>query len=314
MTRSSLTRYAWLSVAAAILTIGLKGAAWWLTGSVGLLSDALESFVNLGAALLALWLLAVAARPPDAEHQYGHGKAEYFASGAEGAMILAAAAAIAAAALPRLWEPRPLERLGWGLTISAAAALVNLFVARTLLGVGRREHSIALEADGQHLMTDVWTSVGVIAAVALVAATGWLRLDPLIALAVAGWIAWTGIGLIRRSVHGLMDRAPAAEETARVRDVLNRRAPQGVGWHALRMRQTGHRRFISFHLLVPGAWTVARGHALLEEVEAEIRRSVPHANVLGHLEPIEHPDSYKDMELDRTPDTPRRPGGADGGG
>jgi len=299
MTRSKLTRYAWLSVAAAVTTIGLKGGAWWLTGSVGLLSDALESFVNLGAALLALWLLAVAARPPDEEHQYGHGKAEYFASGAEGAMILAAAAAIATAALPRLIEPHSLVHIGWGLAISAVAALVNLVVARVLIRVGRREHSIALEADGQHLMTDVWTSVGVITAVALVAATGWLILDPLIALAVAAWIGRTGVGLLVRSVHGLMDRALAPGETEQVRNILDRLAPQGIAWHALRTRQTGHRRMISFHLLVPGAWSVERGHALLEEVEADIRAAVPHATVFGHLEPIEHPDSYEDIELDR---------------
>jgi cation diffusion facilitator family transporter len=299
MTRAFLTRFAWLSIAAALVTILLKGTAWWLTGSVGLLSDALESFVNLGAALLALWLLTVAARPPDAEHPHGHGKAEYFASGAEGAMILAAAASIATAALPRLVEPRALERVGWGLAVSALAALVNLVVAQVLLRAGRRHHSITLEADGRHLMTDVWTSVGVIAAVAAVAASGWLHLDPLIALAVAAYIAWTGIGLITRSVHGLMDRALPAEESTRVSAVLDAYRAQGLGYHALRTRQAGHRRFISFHLLVPGAWSVERGHAVLEEVEAAIRAAVPHASVLGHLEPLEHPSSYEDMELDR---------------
>ena len=299
MNRGSLARYAWLSIAAAIVTILLKGIAWWLTGSVGLLSDALESFVNLGAALLALWLLTVAARPADAGHHFGHGKAEYFASGAEGGMILVAAASIATAALPRLWAPQPLAHVGLGLVVSAAAALVNLAVSRILVRAGRRYHSITLEADGQHLMTDVWTSVGVIAAVAAVAATGWLRLDPLIALAVAVYIAWIGIGLLRRSVHGLMDYSLSAEETARITAVLERFCVAGVTYHALRTRQAGHRRFVNFHLLVPGAWSVQRGHDLLEDIEAAIRKSIPHASVLGHLEPVEHSSSYADMELDR---------------
>jgi len=299
MSRESLTRYAWLSIGAAVLTILLKGVAWLLTGSVGLFSDALESFVNLGAGLLALWLLTVAAQPADAEHPFGHGKAEYFASGAEGTMILAAAASIATAALPRLWEPQPLAHVGVGLLVSATAALVNFVVALILKRAGRRHDSITLEADGQHLMTDVWTSAGVIVAVAAVAVTGWLRLDPLIALAVAAYIAWTGINLIRRSIHGLMDYALPAQETAQVADILDRYRPQGISYHALRTRQAGHRRFISFHLLVPGAWSVERGHAVLEDIEAAIREALPHTNVLGHLEPIEHPSSYEDEELDR---------------
>lgn len=299
MAHDSLTRFAWLSITAAVVTILLKGFAWWLTGSVGLLSDALESFVNLGAGVLALWMLAVAARPADAEHPFGHGKAEYFSSGAEGIMILAAAASIATAALPRLFEPRPLVRIGWGLAVSALAAAVNLTVAQVLKRAGRRYHSITLEADGQHLMTDVWTSVGVILAVAAVAFTGWLRLDPLIALAVAAYIGWTGIALLRRSVHGLMDYALPPEDTARVIAVLDRYAPRGVAYHALRTRQAGRRRFITFHLLVPGAWSVEQGHAVLEEIEGEIRDTLPHANVLGHLEPVEHASSYEDMDLDR---------------
>lgn len=299
MTRPSLTRYAWLSIGAAVTTILLKGVAWWITGSVGLFSDALESFVNLGAALLALWLLTVAARPADEEHHFGHGKAEYFASGAEGTMILVAAASIATAAVPRLWEPRPLEQVGWGLAISAVASLVNLTVSVILRRAGRRFHSITLEADGQHLMTDVWTSAGVITAVAAVALTGWLRADPLIAVAVALYIAWNGIDLIRRSVHGLMDYALPADETECVVAILDRYRPRGISHHALRTRQAGHRRFITFHLLVPGAWSVERGHTLLEEIEAEIRQAVPHANVLGHLEPVEHVSSYEDMDLDR---------------
>jgi cation diffusion facilitator family transporter len=214
-------------------------------------------------------------------------------------MILAAAASIATAAVPRLWQPQPLAHVGIGLGVSAIAALVNLGVAQVLRRAGKRHHSITLEADGQHLMTDVWTSVGVIGAVAAVAATGWLLLDPLIALAVAAYIAWIGVDLIRGSVHGLMDHALPAEETARVTTILGRYATQGIAYHALRTRQSGHRRFVSFHLLVPGAWSVERGHALLEEIEAVMREAIPHVNVLGHLEPIEHPSSYEDEALDR---------------
>ena len=299
MKRDALTRYAWLSIAAALTTILLKGIAWWLTDSVGLLSDALESFVNLGAALLALWLLTVAAQPPDAEHHHGHGNAEYFASGTEGALILLAAVTIAVTALPRLVEPKLLDHVSWGLLVSTVASVVNLVVAQILLRVGKRHDSIALEADGKHLMTDVWTSAGVIIAVAAVALTGWLRLDPLIALTVAAYIAWTGVGLIQRSVRGLMDRALSAEETATVTAILDHYRAQGVDYHALRTRQAGYRRFISFHLLVPGAWSVEQGHSLLEEIETTIRAAVAHANVLGHLEPIEHGSSYDDVDLDR---------------
>lgn len=299
MKRDSLTRYAWLSIAAAITTILLKGTAWWLTDSVGLLSDALESFVNLGAAMLALWLLKVAAQPPDAEHHHGHGNAEYFASGAEGALILLAAVTIAVSATPRLLEPKMLDHVSWGLLVSVAASVVNLVVAQILLRAGKRYDSITLEADGTHLMTDVWTSVGVIVAVAAVVLTGWLRLDPLIALAVAAYIAWTGIDLIRRSVNGLMDHALPAEDANKITAILNHYRTQGVDYHALRTRQSGHRRFVSFHLLVPGAWSVEQGHTLLDEIETTIRAAVAHANVLGHLEPIEHGSSYDDVELDR---------------
>ena len=299
MTRASLTSYAWLSIAAAVTTILLKGLAWWLTGSVGLLSDAVESFVNLAAAILALWLLKVAAQPPDSEHAFGHDKAEYFASGIEGTLILAAAASIAVTALPRVLYPQRLEQVGWGLAVSVLASLVNLFVGQTLIRAGKQHHSITLEADGHHLMTDVWTSVGVIVAVALVAATGWQRLDPLIALAVAAHICLTGVRLIRRSVGGLMDSTLPADERARIESILDRHRVEGIDYHALRTRQSGHRRFVYFHLLVPGAWSVDKGHDLMERVEAEIRASVPHTTVIAHLEPMEDPSSYDDQHLDR---------------
>jgi cation diffusion facilitator family transporter len=296
----NLQRYAWLSVAAAIVTIGLKTCAWWLTGSVGLLSDALESLVNLVAALLALSMLRVAAAPPDDGHQFGHSKAEYFSAGIEGALIVLAAAGIVFAALPRLVEPKPLDTPVLGLALTVAASAINLAVGLVLIRAGRRHHSITLEAGGHHLMTDVWTSVGVIIGVALVFITGWLRLDPIVALAVAGYIVWTGIGLMRRSVSGLLDAAiPRGDqdEISKLFAEYSRR--YGVTFHAFRTRQAGARPFVSFHLLVPDAWTVAQAHRLSEEIEERIRSMVPNASLLTHIEPISDPASYDDQGLDR---------------
>jgi cation diffusion facilitator family transporter len=297
--RRSLMRFAWLSVGAAVATIALKTVAYRLTGSVGLLSDALESLVNLVAALLTLGMLAVASRPPDEEHAYGYGNAEYFASGAEGALILAAALAIGWAAVRRILSPQPIESAGLGIAVSIVASLVNLAVARVLLGAGRRHHSIALEADAHHLMTDVWTSAGVLVAVAAVALSGWQLLDPLIALAVAAHIVWTGVKLVRRSLVGLLDRAVAQEEQDALRRVLARHASPDVQFHALRTRQAGARRFVSMHVLVPGAWSVQRGHELCEALEAEIARVIPNASVFTHLEAVEDPASFQDQGLDR---------------
>jgi cation diffusion facilitator family transporter len=301
MDRSLLTRFAWLSIAAAALTIGLKGLAYWLTGSVGLLSDALESFVNLAAACVALVVLAIAARPPDEEHAYGHDKAEYFAGGLEGALILVAAASIAATAVPRLFHPQPLEQLGLGLLLSLAASLINLGVALILFRAGRRYESITLEADAQHLMTDVWTSVVVLTGVGAVAVTGWERLDPILALLVAGHILWTGVGLVRRSVLGLMDTALPAQERAAVQAILDRYGQEGIRFHALRTRQAGARRFVSVHVLVPGEWTVQRGHDLLERLEEEIRGALANVVVFTHLEPLEDPLSWQDTGIVRVP-------------
>ena len=296
---ASLTRYAWLSIAAALATIALKAAAWWLTGSVGLLSDALESLVNLAGALMALWMLTLAAQPADHEHHFGHSKAEYFSSAFEGMLILLAATAIAVAAFERLRNPQPLEQVGIGLAISAVATLVNLGVGRALISVGKRHHSIALEADGHHLMTDVWTSVGVIGAVALVALTGWLWLDPAIALAVAANIVWTGVQLMRRSAAGLMDSALPAVQLQAVEAALAPFRASGVAFHALRTRQAGARQFVSIHVLVPGNWTVQQGHDLAEEVEAAIEAQLPRANVTTHIEPIEDARAQDDIGLDR---------------
>lgn len=301
MSERNLNRFAWLSIAAAIATIALKTLAWWLTGSVGLLSDALESLVNLLAAIVTLLMLTVAARPADVEHAYGYSKAEYFASGSEGTLILVAAAAIAWAAIERLLAPQPLESVGLGLAVSGAASLVNFGVARVLLRASREHRSIALEADSRHLMTDVWTSVGVIAGVGAVAMTGWERLDPLIALAVAVNIVFTGVSLMHRSFRGLLDRALPRETVASIERLLAPLRAQGIEFHALRTREAAGRSFVSMHVLVPGDWTVKRGHDLVESVEHQIHGLLPHTTVFTHLEPLGDPVSYLDAELDRRP-------------
>jgi cation diffusion facilitator family transporter len=299
MKQTNRTTFAWLSIAAALATIVLKTTAYYVTGSVGLLSDALESVVNLAAALMALAMLVVAARPPDELHAYGYSKAEYFSSGVEGALILLAAAGIVWAAMPRLITPRSLEQVGIGLAASVLAAALNFAVARLLLEAGEKYRSITLEADAHHLLTDVWTSAGVVAGIGVVALTGWTRLDPLIALVVAAKILWTGTQLLRRSALGLLDAAlPPAEQQA-IKQVLSRFERGGVHYHALRTRHAGSRSFISFHVLVPGDWTVQRGHDLLEEIEREIRAAVPGGIVFTHLEPIGDPTAWQDLTLDR---------------
>jgi len=297
----NLVRYAWLSVAAALLTFFLKMGSWQATGSVSLLSDALESLANLAAGLIAVASLSVAARPADDEHAYGHTKAEYFASGIEGALILIAAAGIGWSAVDRLMEPQLLTRPMLGILLSAVAAAINLVVARVLFRVGRKHHSVALEADAKHLMTDVWTSVVVIVAVALVSLTGWSWLDPALGLLLACHIVVTGIRLVHQSMLGLMDTGLPPEELAAVRALLDSFEPRGVQHHALRTRVAGARRFMSVHLLFPGEWTVTRAHALSEEIEAALRAAVPRLTILTHLEPIEDPASWHDVELDRSP-------------
>lgn len=295
----SLARFAWLSIAAALATMTLKLAAWAITGSVGLLSDAAESVVNLAAAVVALIVLRLAARPPDEEHAYGHEKAEYFAAGVEGAMILLAAASIAWVAVGRLLDPRPIEQAGVGVAVSAVASAINLAVAIVLVRAGRRYRSITLEADGRHLLTDVWTSVGVLGGIGAVALTGWDPLDPIVALAVAANIVVTGALLIQRSTGGLMDRALSAADRAAIEAVLARHRGGAVQFHAVRTRQAGRRAFVSLHVLVPGAWTVQQGHDFLEQLEAELRDSVPNATVFTHLEPVEDATSFADAGLDR---------------
>lgn len=297
MIRAHLTRFAWLSIGAAIATILLKTIAYWLTGSVGLLSDALESCVNLVGAVVALIMLTIAARPPDEEHEYGHSKAEYFSSGVEGGLILVAAVSIAYAAIRRLINPVPLEQVGIGLLVSVLASVINFVVARVLLRAGKEYNSITLEADARHLMTDVWTSVGVIAGVAAVALTGYLRLDPLIALVVAANIVWTGYHLIKRSVLGLMDTALPAEDEKKIIDILEKYRQQGVLYHALLTREAGAQRFVSVHVLVPDEWTVLKGHQLMERIEGEIHHAMPETSVFTHMEPLNDPASFDDAKL-----------------
>ena len=294
-----LTYYAWLSVGAAILTIILKTIAFLLTDSVGLLLDALESIVNLIGALMALAMLTIAARPADEDHVYGHSKAEYFSSGVEGVLILIAALSICITAVPRLITPKPLEQVELGLIISVIASLINLTVALILIRVGKKRNSITLEADAQHLLTDVWTSVGILVGVSVVAITGWARLDPIVAILVAANIIWAGVRIIHRSVLGLMDTALSVEEQNKILRVLKPYMQNGIQYHALRTRQSGVRLFVSLHVLVPGKWTVHRSHQLLENIEADIRQELPGVTVFTHLESLDDPSSWDDINLDR---------------
>jgi cation diffusion facilitator family transporter len=297
----SLTRFAWLTIAAAIITIALKAGAYLLTGSVGLLSDALESIVNLVAGVAALVALTVSEWAPDDEHAYGHTKAEYFSGGLEGLLILGAAGAIVWTAVERFLNPVPLEQVGWGLVVSTLASVVNGVVAWWLFRAAARYRSITLRANAKHLVTDIWTSVGVIVAVALVALTGWTRFDPVIAVIVAINIAWAGAMLVRQAAHGLLDTALPEDEHARIEAVLQRyRQEHGIRTHALRTREAGTRRFMSVHVLVPGEWTVQRGHELLEELERDLRAQLPALTVFTHLEPLEDAVSWDDTTLDRS--------------
>jgi cation diffusion facilitator family transporter len=297
--RQFLTRFAWLSISAALVTLALKSVAYFITGSVGLLSDAVESVVNLVGGFMALAMLTVAARPADEEHAYGHGKAEYFSSGLEGGLILVAALSIAGAAVMRLLTPKPLEAVGLGLGVALAASLVNLFVALILLRAGRQHDSITLEANAHHLLTDVWTSVGVVVGVGIVALTGWQWLDPVVALLVAANILWTAVRIVQRSIGGLMDAALPANDVAAIRKVFAEYEETGVQFHALRTRQSGARKFVSAHVLVPGEWTVHRGHELLEQIEIDIRHQLSNAVVFTHLESLDDPASWDDQSLER---------------
>ena len=297
--RKQLTKYAWLSISAAVATIALKSSAFLLTGSVGLLADALESSANLLAAIVALIVLSIAAQPPDEEHVYGHSKAEYFSSGVEGTLIFIAALTIGISAFVRFLNPQPIEQVGIGLVISIVAALLNLVVARILLRAGRQYRSITLQADAQHLMTDVWTTVGVLIGVIAVALTGWNRLDPIIALVVAVLILISGIRLMRSSVSGLLDAALPQEELTQIVEVLERHSKDGVQYHALRTRQSGAQRFMEVHVQVPGGWSVQQGHSLLEEIEHDVRKALHPIAITTHGEPLEDPRSWEDIAINR---------------
>lgn len=299
------TRYAWLSIAVAIVTLVMKLLGWWFTGSVGLLSDALETVVNLVAAVIALVSLIVSAKPADEDHAYGHTKVEYFASGMEGGMVLVAAAGIAWNSAVHLFHPHPLESISLGIWLAAGATGLNFLVARILFRAGRRERSVVLEADAHHLMTDVWTSLTVIAAVCLVGWTGWLWLDPVMGILLALHIIAIGVKLVRQALMGLMDTGFDNEDMQVIREVLTANSGEGFQYHALRTRQAGTRRFMSVHLLVPGKWTVAEGHEVAEKVEAALRERLPGLHVTTHLEPLEDPVSWEDEGLERQTTTAR---------
>jgi cation diffusion facilitator family transporter len=290
--RLFLTRFAWLSIAAAITTILMKTVAYLTTGSVGLLSDAVESVVNLAGALMALSMLKLAAQPADTKHTFGHSKAEYFSSVIEGGLILVAAGGIAYTAIERMIHPQPLEQVGIGILVCTAASAVNFVVARILMKAAKAHNSITLEADSQHLMTDVWTSAGVIVGVGLIAVTGWTLLDPLVALLVAANIVWTGIGLIRRSVDGLMDVVLPIEDQQSIEKIMVKYREKGVEFHELRTRQSASHRFIVVHMLVPGGWTVHDAHHVAEDFESDIRLLLGDTFITTHLEPIDDNIAY----------------------
>ncbi|MDD4914798.1 MAG: cation diffusion facilitator family transporter [Methylococcales bacterium] len=308
--QKSLTLYGWLSLATAMSTIALKSYAYWLTDSVGLLSDALESVINLVAAVIMLFVLSIAARPPDHRHAYGHEKIEYFSSGAEGIMILLAAFSIIWSAVERMEHPVTLQKLDVGIAISVFASLINLFVARILIHVGMLRRSITLESDGRHLMTDVWTTVGILIGIAAISIgnhfettrvlagklgmNGWEILDPVIAMLVAVNILLAGLQLIRRTISGLMDAALPAEEQAAIIAVLEQFvASDHIIYHAFRSRYAGARRFMSVHVLVPGDWTVQQGHDLVETMELHIMSLFDNIDIDTHLEPIEDIASWR---------------------
>lgn len=296
MSARAPTFYAWLSLGTSIVTIVLKFLAYYMTGSVGLLSDAVEAVVNIVAALVALAVLTYSAAGPDREHNFGHEKAQYFSSGIEGALIFVAAAGIMWTAIPRMLHPQPLEQVSAGLALSVVAALANVWCAWVMLRAARSHRSITLEADAKHLLTDVWTTSGVFIGVVLVQWTGWLRLDPIIALAVAVQILWTGWHLMARSFEGLMDRAVPEGDRAAIVHVLEALRHQGGDYHALRTRVAGAKSFVDVHVLLPGSMSIQEGHDLVERLENDIRARLPHVEVLTHLEPLEDPKSWDDPQ------------------
>jgi cation diffusion facilitator family transporter len=291
--------YMVLSIAAALFTMAVKFVGYFLTGSVGLFSDAAESVVNLVAALVGLWALTLAAHPADEDHTYGHTKSEYFSSGVEGALILFAAIIIVVEAVPRLFHPEPIDQAGIGLAFSVSGAIVNGVLALFMLQAGKRQRSVTLQADAHHLIADVYTTVGVLVGVLLVALTGWNILDPIVALLVAINVIWTGIKLLRQTSLGLLDTALPKEDQARIQQILDPYRAQDIDFHAMRSRMAGSRSFVSFHVIVPGKWTVLQGHTICEEIEMAIRANFSEITVFTHLEPKEDPVTFEDTQLDR---------------
>lgn len=283
-----LERFLWLSLATAVATVGIKGVAAWLTNSVGLWSDALESTVNFVAAVVAIWALRLSAKPADHNHDFGHGKAEYLSAAVEGSLIFAAAAGIVYGAVERLIRPAPLDQLGLGLALSLLATLLNLGVGLLLIRTGRSHRSITLEADGRHLLTDVWTSVGVLAAIGLVAATQWTILDPVIAIAVGLNILFTGYRLVRRSVVGLLDAALPKDELSVISSTLDEACSgDRVEVAQLRTRESGRQRFVYATIRVPGDWTVRQGHDAADSMEEAVNQALPGTTTFVHIEPAE---------------------------
>ncbi len=297
--KKSLAPIVWISIIASLLTISIKSAAYFVTGSVGFLSDAMESLINLAAGIVAFIMLSIAARPPDKEHPFGHDKAEYFSSLIEGILIVIAAIGISYAAINRLYHPQPLSELNVGMLLSVIATVVNLVTARILLYYGKKHNSITLEADSQHLMTDVWTTVGIIAGIFLVKLTNWQILDPLMAIVVAISILYTGAKLIIRSTDGLMDTKLTEKELIRIKQLLDLFIEQDINYHALYTRQASSKRFISFHLLVPGDYTVYKAHELTKEIENELTKEFAYSDIFIHLEPINDPDAFDDFLIDK---------------
>jgi cation diffusion facilitator family transporter len=298
MIHASPRRYAIYSIVASVLTLTLKFTAWGMTGSVGLLSDATESIVNLTAGVLALTAITIAMRPADSSHSYGHGKAEYFSSGIEGILIIVAACGITYAAINRFLDPQELVNLGPGLGLALLSSVINFVTARVMLRAATHFDSITLEADAKHLLTDVWTSVGLVAGLAvLLVMPQWKILDPIIAIIMAANIVFTGVSLLRRSISGLMDDALPKEEIERIGEAIRKHQGEHATFHGLRTRKSGPRRFIDFHLLLPGETTVQAAHDLCCVIEEEIKSGLNRAEVTIHVEPIECDSSYDGREV-----------------
>jgi cation diffusion facilitator family transporter len=304
MQKKSLAPIMWFSILASILTIGIKTAAYWVTGSMGFMSDAMESLVNLAAGLIGYISLSIASKPADTKHPFGHDKAEYFSSLTEGLLIVLAAFGIIYAAINRIYHPKALEELDIGMALSVLAALINWGTSRVLRHYGQKHNSITLEADAQHLMTDVWTTAGILVGIILVRTTGWQLLDPLMAIAVGISIIYTGSKLIVRSTDGLMDTKLSEKDLTRIREILNRRKIQGIGFHALYTRQASSKRFISFHLLFPGNLTIYQAHEFSKIIEADLAAEFPNSDVFIHIEPLNDPDAFDDILFIESPDEP----------